>query len=385
MTLRGGGAPGRRPPRGVRPALVVLLALAGVTAAGAQQPALASGRVVRIRDADTLGVAGARVILHRVGREVQGPIDSLIAGPRGEFRFRFAADTAAVYLLSSGYAGIEYFSTPVHTDPVRPDTGLLLIVSDTSASAPVRVDSRHIVIGKPAADGTRAALEIVVLQNAGTRTRVPRGDAAPTWGTRIPKGALGFQVGQGDVSAEAVQLRNDSVLLFAPIAPGEKQLAYTYTLPAAPGKVRLPMGDSVAVLTVLLEEFDRTASGGGLEKGDSQRIERRTFQQWNGPVGPGDVVTIDFPAGRINWTLPALVGIVAAGLGVALYLVLRRRPAPAREPLAAGPLDALARLDARYAGREAEFGPEEWARYQRERARLKAEARSQLAGKQSSS
>jgi hypothetical protein len=346
----------------------------------AQQSALTSGRVVRLRGADTLGLSGAKVILHRIGRNVQGPIDSLTAGPRGEFRFRFPSDTEFVYLLSSGYAGIEYFSTPVHANPVRPDTGLLLIVSDTSSAAPVSVQSRHIVISKPANDGTRSALEIVVLQNTGADTRVARSSDAATWGTRIPKGAVGFQVGQGDLSPDAFQVRNDSVVLTAPIAPGEKQLAYTYTLPATPGIVRIPVGDSIGMLNVLLEEFDRTVTGGRLVKGDSQRVERRTFQQWNGPIAPGAVIAIDFPGGRINWTLPALVGIVATGLGAALYLVLRRRPALAGAA-GMGPLDALARLEARYAGREAETGAEEWANYQRERARLKAELESQLAGK----
>lgn len=346
----------------------------------AQQLAATSGRVVRLRGVDTLGLSGAKVILHRIGRDAQGPIDSLTAGPRGDFRFRFRPDTEFVYLLSSGYAGIEYFSTPVHANPVRPDTGLLLIVSDTSSTAPVSVQSRHIVISKPANDGTRSALEIVVLQNAGADTRVARSGDAATWGTRIPKGALGFQVGQGDLSPEAFQIRNDSVVLTAPIPPGEKQLAYTYTLPAALGTVRIPVEDSIGMLNVLLEEFDRTVTGGRLVKGDSQRVERRTFQQWNGPIAPGAIVAIDFPGGQINWTLPALVGIVAMGLGAALILVLRRRPTPVGAA-SGGPLDALARLEARYAGREAETGAEEWANYQRERARLKSEVESQLAGK----
>jgi hypothetical protein len=39
---------------------------------------------------------------------------------------------------------------------------------------------------------------------------------------------------------------------------------------------------------------------------------------------------------------------------------------------AAAALDAVAALDATYAGRQSEVGAEEWTRYQEERARLKA-------------
>jgi hypothetical protein len=337
--------------------------------------------VVRIAGGDTVAVPVATVVLHRIGRTAQGPIDSTRTGRRGEFRFRFPGDSTVVYLLSSGYAGIEYFSTPVRATPARPDTGLLLVVSDTSASAPLRVTSRHIVISKPATDGTRGTLEIVVLENPGDLTRVAGSGDRGTWGTRLPPGVLGFQVGQGDVSPEALQVRHDSVLLFAPVAPGEKQLVYTYQLPATPGTVRIPFGDSVRTLNVLLEEFDRTVSGSGIARADSQRIENRTFRQWTGPVGPGSAVTIDFPGNRTRWLLPGLVALMAGGLLMALRQALRRGEPPPAAPEPRALLDALARLDARYAGGEARVSAQEWAEYQRERARLKAEVSRQLAGK----
>jgi hypothetical protein len=80
-----------------------------------------------------------------------------------------------------------------------------------------------------------------------------------------------------------------------------------------------------------------------------------------------------------RWALPALVGAVALALAAAAWRILRRpaRPASVATP---GPLlDAIAALDARYAGREAETGAEEWRRYAAERARLKAELERALA------
>ena len=65
----------------------------------------------------------------------QGPVDSTAADARGRFRFRFRADSGAVYLLSARYREIEYFSTPVHLG-ARPDTAIRLVVYDTSSRHP---------------------------------------------------------------------------------------------------------------------------------------------------------------------------------------------------------------------------------------------------------
>lgn len=357
----------------------ILVSLAAPLAA---QQSVAAGRVLRITGRDTLPVPRATVTMHRVGRDAQGPVDSTIAGPRGEFRFRYTADTSAVYLLSSGWAGIEYFSSPLHTTPGVPDTGLVLVVSDTSSTVPVTVTSRHLVISKPGSDGSRAALEIVVIANAGQAARIAPDSTHPSWAAAVPAGVIGFRPGSGDFSADALVFRNDSVMLFAPVAPGEKQVLFTYSLPPGSGRVRIPVGDSIGIFNILLEEFDRTVRGGGLVRGDSQAIEGHTFLQWSGGVGAGSEVTIDFPSGGRNWILPALVTAVALSLAVVAFRTFRRRPAPAgASPL----LDRLARLDAQYAGREAVVPAEEWARYQAERARLKSELTAELARTRASS
>jgi hypothetical protein len=372
--LTQGPVPGRR-------LLSALSALSVLSAPlQAQQTAQVSGRVVRATATDTVSVPGVQVMLHQVGRARQGPVDSALAGPKGEFRFRFRPDTSSVYLLSAGWAGIEYFSTPVRSIVAQPDTGLLLVVSDTSSVAPVSVVSRHIVIGKPRGDGIRAALEIVVLQNNGPLTRVARDSLQPTWTTRLPSRAFGFQPGEGDVSTDALVFRDGAVELFAPIAPGEKQLLYTYQLPSGPGTVRIPLREPVGMMNILLEEFDRTVTGGAIVKGDSQAIEGRSFRQWSGTVPAGGVVALHFPSIGSRWVLPVLVSGVALSLAFVAIRALRGRPsAPVRpaEPL----LDQLARLDAQYRGREGEVPADEWSRYQAERQRLKEELSGQLAGK----
>ena len=83
--------------------------------------------------------------------------------------------------------------------------------------------------------------------------------------------------------------------------------------------------------------------------------------------------------------LAGLVGGVALALAVAAARLIRRpRPAPPRAPTAGAParlLDAIAVLDARYAGRETEVPPEEWRRYSDERSALKAQLERALAAR----
>jgi hypothetical protein len=125
-------------------------------------------------------------------------------------------------------------------------------------------------------------------------------------------------------------------------------------------------------------------SGGTLALADSQVIEGRAFHRWTGDVPPGGFVRLTLPAlPRTPATvLAGLVAAVGLVLALAAWRILRRGqagPAPAPPPAADPVLDAIAALDARYAGRESETPAEEWQRYQAERARLKAELASSLA------
>jgi hypothetical protein len=111
-------------------------------------------------------------------------------------------------------------------------------------------------------------------------------------------------------------------------------------------------------------------------------IEGRSFRRWTGTVPAGGTVSLFLPpggaadSGRI---LVALVAIVALTFLLAAWRWLR--PSAARAS-AASPdrlLDALAVLDARYAGRAAETPAGEWDRYQAERGTLKARLDAALA------
>jgi hypothetical protein len=346
--------------------------------------------VVIPRATDTVPLPHARVVLHRVGRDAQGPIDSMVADGAGRFRFRFQADTSAIYLLSSRYGGIEYFSSPVHTNPARPDTAMLLQTYDTSSTTPIAVDARHIVVPRPGADGSRSVLDLIVLRNDSLRARVAPDSAHPSWSLTLPAGSGEMQLGEGDVSADAVVRVGDTVRVLAPLAPGQKQLSIAYATVPVKGRLVFPVGPAETPLNLLVEEPGARVSGGTLALADTQVIEGRSFRRFSGRVPAGGAVTLTVPASpaaAARRILAGLVGGLALVLGAAAVWLVRRRPrrraplpSPGQPDETASLLDAIAVLDARYAGREADVPADEWQRYTDQRAALKARLEHALAG-----
>src|SRR5215213_1474789 len=227
----------------------------------AAQTARAEGRVLK---PDSTPVIGIRVVLHQVGRTVQGPVDSVPTDRSGRFRFALRADTNSLYLLSARHDAIEYFSPPVHTNAGRPDTALRIVVYDTSTTAPISIEARHLVIARPGEDGSRNVLDLIVLQNAGNRTRIAPDTLLPSWSGAVPHGSIGLELGESDISPDAVTRRGDSVFVTAPLAPGEKQLTIQYLLPAGSQVLDLPFAQTVPMVNVLAEEKKATAGGGTL-------------------------------------------------------------------------------------------------------------------------
>jgi len=337
----------------------------------------AAGSVVRFAGADSHPVAGARVVLHRVGRDRQGPIDSLLTDRSGRFRFTFPTDTTALHLLTARHAGVQYFSEPVGTDPFRPDTGIVVAVYDTSSSQPIMLDARHLVVSAPAEDGSRSVVELVSVANRGEATRVPASGAAAVWAMRLPAGAFGFAAGDGDLSAGAVERRGDSVVVVAPIAPGERQLAMEYLLPPGIAELGIPFPEAAPLVNVLLEEPDARVGAPSLEPADSGAvIQGRDFRRWSGSMQAGTTLRITFGSQRAPGAVALAALVSAVGLGLALATALAwRRPRGVAAPPAAPTVDALigalADLDHRYAGRRAALADAEWGDYERRRAELK--------------
>jgi hypothetical protein len=334
-----------------------------------------AGRVMRVAGGDTLPVGRVSVVLHKVSRAVQGPIDTVTADPLGRFGFRFPTDTTAAYLLSVRYEGIQYFSQAVASNPERPDTGIVILVADTSSTVPVRARERTLLVSRADESGTRAVIDWLVLQNAGERTRVAGDSLSPSWGAALPPDAQNVALADAALSqfsSDALEFRRDSVLLFAPISPGQKELVLQYRIPGTLRRFRVPLSEALDSLFVLLEDPGARVRMPALVAADSQRLEGRAFRRWAGKASSSATLEVEFPAGSIaaKLTLPLLVGAAALGFALLSVFALRRRGPAAPHPVYLA--DAIARLDAARLERGGTLPPEEEARYLAERERLSA-------------
>ena len=358
--------------------LTLLLSIIACQSLVAQQRTSVAGRVVRVGP-DTVPAPAVPLVLHRVGRMSQGPLDSTVSDAAGRFRLRFQPDTTFLYLLSARYAGIEYFSSPINTNPDLPDTAMVVAVFDTSSTQPVNQVARYLVIRRAGEDGSRSVLDLLVLGNRGFASRLAADTVVPSWRGFVPRGVGGVRVGEADISADAIVFRGDSIMVFAPIAPGEKQIAMEYAI--APGRpLQLLFSEESVATNVLVQDGGARVEGAEMMATDSQVIEGENFSRWVGAPHAGETIVVSFGerGGSVpSWLLPAMVGLVGTGL---LFAVFRLRPQKRAAPLESL-TDRIAELDAKYVGREKEVSGEEWSRYSQERDRLRSELAAHLASR----
>ena len=370
---------------------LILLALSLVVAAAQQPqtpakprqaPVEIAGQVLRRTSRDSVPIAGVMVVLHHVGKDVQGPIDSVASGANGGFRMMVRPDTGAIYLVSARYHGIEYFAPPLLRDPQHPDRDIRVVVYDTSSSAELSVSMRHLVVGNIDQTGTRAVADLVLIQNPGIVTRLAGDTVHPTWTMRLPPRAQQVELGEGDFAAETVARRDDTLLLTASIPPGTRELTLTYRIPGDVARFEVPIDHDIPGVDVLSEDA-RMVVRGGLVRRDTMTVAGRHFTKWDGPMRAGDSLALDFAVASSRptaWALPALIALMGTGLLAIGFASSRRRPPLPRSvspssisPEADALLDRLARLDLEHAGGPGSTSADEWQAYQDERSRLKQE------------
>ncbi len=298
----------------------------------------------------------------------------MLTGEDGRFRFRGTADTAAIYLVSARFAGIEYFSEPLRA----PGAGRISIaVSDTSSSAPVRLASRHVIIRPPDESGTRAVLDLFTIRNDGPDTRVGADTLSPAWQFVLPAGALQPEVPEGDVSPTAIRFVGDSMFVLAPIAPGQKNIMVSYRLPVAIDHPRWVA--PVDSFDLLVEEPGATVRGAGLTDRAPVELMGSTLRRWTATPPTGGSGEVEFSSSAIGlsralyWLVGGVALLLLGGAGLA-FRRARRLAGATRAPPEVDLIEELARLDARYTGKREQVSAEEWAAYEAERARLKSAA-----------
>lgn len=289
------------------------------------------GRVLRAAPAQLDPVPGLWVVLHRLGSDRAGPLDSVRTDARGayEFRYRPFGDEQALYFAAASHGGVAYFTPPLVDRVVRGEAAEIVVYDTTTRDIPITVRGRHIVVSAADPDEMRTVLEVYELSNDTTLTRVsPSRDSPPTWIAHLPSAARSPRVNNGDIPADAVLFEGGEVRVIAPLPPGVKQLAYAYSLPASLFPLSVSVTTPADVLEVLVEDPTGTASGATLSESQPVVVDGRRFRRFLAQEVPaGQVAIVDVPRAGDSWRKRYLVGItllVGSAMVIALAQIFRR-------------------------------------------------------------
>lgn len=269
------------------------------------------------------------VTLHRVGSDRAGPLDSMRTDGNGRFAFTYrrTGDSSAVYFVSASYGGIAYFTSPLTEPVVKGEKGEIAVYDTTSKPLAIGVRGHHVVVSAVDANGQRSVTEVYELANDTSVTRIATSTDAKSavWTAGVPAGGTDFQVSQGDIPAAAVAFENSHVLVFAPIAPGLAQLAFTYNLPASAFPLSVPIQSPTQIFEVLVEDEKGTVTGGRLKEQEPVTVERRAFRRFLGDDVPMNAVAvIDLPPSVRQTVDRRYLVVLTLVIGGAMILALAR-------------------------------------------------------------
>lgn len=331
----------------------------------------------------------AWVIVHRVGAGNAGAVDSVRTDAAGRYdiAYRRTGGDSTIYFASAAFAGITYFSEPLPAESLGGGEADLVVYDTTSSGVELTLRGRHVVLGARDSSRRHAIVEVFEVANDSTMTLVAGGDA-PSWRIRLPERAQAPSLAGGDVSPQAVLFEDGEMRVFAPFAPGVKQISVAYSLPTAAFPVSIPLPDTIALLEVLVEDPEGTVDGALLAPADSVNIDGRIFRRWVAREAPGGaVVRLGVPVPPADSRTLYVVAILTA-LGLLMLLALGRsvrRPSPvpvgwngARGPDADELARRIAALDAGFQRRRAPSDAER-QEYERQRGGLKAQLADALA------
>ncbi|MFQ5703139.1 MAG: hypothetical protein ACE5HT_03875 [Gemmatimonadales bacterium] len=257
----------------------------------------------------------------------------------GRYRLRSPnRDSTASYLVSVQHDGIGYFSTPL-TGSAAENTANTLYVYDTSSVEPeILLTERHFIVRSAQEDGSRRVIELIVLRNPGSLTRIARDTSDPVWEGAIPSEAVQFELGESDLSVQAIYRRGDSVAIAAPMPPGEKQIIYGYVVPRSVSKLILPLDHAAGRVNVMLQDTSASVTGGTLALRGVEELDDVFFRRYGADSVPrGSRIEVHFAATRFSanslwWLVVAAAGVTLLG---ALIWWLRSVPqvtSPASDP-----------------------------------------------------
>jgi hypothetical protein len=279
-------------------------------------------------------VSGVWVVLHRVGPDKAGPLDSVRSDPRGRYAFNYSRTGSedAIYFVSASYNGIAYFTPPLAEGKVSGDDGEVTVFDTTSHRVPMTLRGHHVVVSAVDANGLRSVVEVYDVSNDSKVTRIAPTDTPKdaTWQTHITPAATNFRVNQGDIPASAVSYAKGAVNVYAPLAPGIKQIAFSYSLPAKSFPLSLPLEKETGIYEILIEEKAGSVTGPHLREMDPVTVDERNFRRFlasDMPVSSSAVIDLPAPPARTidPRYMVAITLVIGGTMVLALAQALRRR------------------------------------------------------------
>ena len=294
-----------------------------------------SWRIVRPGTRSMNPVSGVWVVLHRVGPDRAGPLDSVKSDPRGRYAFNYVRTGSedAIYFVSASYDGIAYFTPPLAEGRISGDDGEVTVFDTTSHRVPTSLRGHHVVVSAVDANGLRSIVEVYDLSNDSSVTRIAATDTPKdaTWQTHVPPDVTNFQVSQGDIPASAVSYTRGLVSVYAPIAPGIKQLSFSYMLPAKAFPLSLPLEKATGIYEIMIEEKAGSVIGPHVREVDPVTVEARNFRRFlASDVPENSVAVIDLPPPPPDRAIDprymvAITLLIGGTMVLALAQALRRR------------------------------------------------------------
>lgn len=349
----------------------------GSAPAQPQEVRSVAGRVLRGTAGGEQPVAGQIVVLHRIGADSAGPVDSSRTARDGRYRMSFRSEGQAMYIVAARFAGVAYFAPPLR---VRDAADADIVVFDTtSRDLALALRGRHLVLSRADA-ATRRIVDVFEVANDSTLTRIGGRGGGGTWRIPLPPGVRNASAAPGDIPPDAVRIENDTAVVIAPIAPGVKQLVLQYELARSASALSIGIDRPVGLFEVLVEGPGITVEGGALSRQEPVALEGRTFERFTAQdLSAGSVIRISLPSSPGGMAARrAFLVLLAASVAVALGVAWGRRPLVPRAPapvVERADADALARaiaaLDAVHE-RQPHPGVAERVHYQRRRSELKA-------------
>lgn len=308
------------------------LTLVAATALNAQTRSV-NGRVRRpvSVNGDSTGMApaaGMWVTLHRVGKDTAGPVDSMRTDAQGHYRFQWTpfGSSDGVYFASTTSGGIAYFTPPLRNVASRGDDAEITVFDTTSVRFQLTVKGRHLIVGKADTSQFRTVIEVFELSNDSLRTLVATDSTSPmpTWSMSVPASARDVRANEGEISPDAFVAGSGRVSVYAPIAPGIKQVAFSYKVPNSSFPLLMRAEGGAVVFEVLLEEPQGFVTGKGFANVAPVALEGRNFRRFlSQDVQPNAELIIELPSSGAPARNLYIAGLLVA-IGMLMMVVLMR-------------------------------------------------------------